>query len=307
MKKLKWLAIVILSLIFLVLIIASLINQPESMSQGDNSQPATEEKQTEEEKPSPKEKEYEEKPVEEQEEGTLSEGLQEVFTSVIEGAKNLFVHEDLKIVAIGDSLTQGVGDRTDNGGYVGILEETINSNEDSENINIENYGKRGNRTDQLLERMEKDELASSIEEADIVLITIGANDVMEVVKNNFTSLNYEDFAAEHVGYEKRLHQIMKRIIELNSDAPIYLIGLYNPFAKYFDNIPQLTQIMNEWNRIGKEVISEYDQATFIPIKDIFAGKEEELLWKQDHFHPNVKGYKQMAERILEVIRPEIEK
>ncbi|UOQ95234.1 SGNH/GDSL hydrolase family protein [Halobacillus shinanisalinarum] len=307
MKKLKWLAIVILSLIFLILILASFINQTESISQGDNSQSATKEKQTEEENPSPKEKEYEEEPVDEQEEGTLSEGLQEVFTSVIEGAKNLFVHEDLKIVAIGDSLTQGVGDRTDNGGYVGILEETINSNEDSGNINIENFGKRGNRTDQLLDRMEKEEMASSIEEADIVLITIGANDVMKVIKSNFTSLNYEDFAAEQAGYEKRLHQIIERIKELNSDAPIYLIGLYNPFAEYFNNVPQLTQIMNEWNRIGKEVISEYDQATFIPIKDIFAGREEELLWKQDHFHPNEKGYKQMAKQILEVIRPEIEK
>ncbi|WP_079528629.1 SGNH/GDSL hydrolase family protein [Halobacillus hunanensis] len=305
MKKIKWLAIVILSLIFLILILASFINQPESSSNPNNSQTPTEEKQTEEEKPVPKEKEYDQKPAEE--EGTLSEGLREVFSSVIEGAKHLFVEEDLKVVAIGDSLTQGVGDRTDNGGYVGIIEETLNSNIEGEDINIENYGKRGNRTDQLLERMEEEEMASSIEEADIVLITIGANDMMKVVKNNFTSLNYEDFAAEQAGYEKRLHEIMQRIEELNPDAPFYLIGLYNPFSKYFENIPELTQIINEWNRIGKEVISQYDQAVFIPIKDIFAGKLEEYLWKQDHFHPNEKGYKQIAKRVLEVIRPEIEK
>ncbi|MFD2923557.1 SGNH/GDSL hydrolase family protein [Halobacillus naozhouensis] len=307
MRKLKWLAIVILSLIFLTLILASFINQPESLSNSNKSQTPTEEKQTEEEKPVPKEKEQEEEPVEKEQEGTLGEGLREAFSSVIEGAKALFVEEDLKIVAIGDSLTQGVGDRTDNGGYVGILEETLNSNIEGEDINIENYGKRGNRTDHLLERMEEEEMASSIEEADIVLVTIGANDMMNVVKNNFTSLNYEDFAAEQAGYEKRLHEVMQRIEELNPDAPFYLIGLYNPFSKYFDNIPELTQIINEWNRIGKEVVSEHDQAVFIPIKDIFAGKLDEYLWKQDHFHPNEKGYKQIAKRVLEVIRPEIEK
>ncbi|WP_163527591.1 SGNH/GDSL hydrolase family protein [Halobacillus ihumii] len=305
MKKIKWLAIVILSLIFLTLILASFINQPESSSIPNKSQTPNEEKQTEKEKPVPKEKEHDQKPTEE--EGTLSEGLREVFSSVIEGAKHLFVEEDLKIVAIGDSLTQGVGDRTDNGGYVGILEETLNSNIEGEDINIENYGKRGNRTDQLLKRMEKEEMASSIKEADIVLITIGANDMMKVVKNNFTSLNYEDFAAEQAGYEKRLHEIMQRIEELNPDVPYYLIGLYNPFSKYFENIPELTQIINEWNRIGKEVVSEYDQAVFIPIKDIFVGNLEEYLWKQDHFHPNEKGYKQIAKRVLEVIKPEIEK
>ena len=64
--------------------------------------------------------------------------------------------KDLRIVSIGDSLTEGVGDETESGGYVGILNHTFEDNQ--LNIRIENYGKKGNRTDQLLKRLHQDEM-----------------------------------------------------------------------------------------------------------------------------------------------------
>lgn len=61
----------------------------------------------------------------------------------MEGALDLF-KKDLKIVSIGDSLTEGIGDETENGGYVGILNHTFEDN--NLNITVENFGKKG--TDQ---------------------------------------------------------------------------------------------------------------------------------------------------------------
>nr|WP_242520441.1 SGNH/GDSL hydrolase family protein [Halobacillus kuroshimensis] len=242
----------------------------------------------------------------EEDENALGEGLRDVFTSVMDSARDLFIKNDLTVVAIGDSLTQGVGDGTDNGGYVGILEDNFTNTNTNTSLEVINYGKRGNRTDQMLERMEDEDISRSIEQADIVLITIGANDVMKVVKDNFTNLNYQDFRDERDGYEERLKEIIEKTQNLNDEAPIYFVGLYNPFNQYFDNIPELGEIMGDWNEASERIIDTYDQAHFIPIRDIFDGNEEELLWEEDHFHPNEQGYKEMAERVLAHIREDIE-
>ena len=308
MKKWRWIAAVILSFLIAIFIIAAFIYTPEE------DQPANPQEQKEtteitpaqENEPNLEEEVPEEETEAEDSDNKLSEGLRDVFTGVIESARDLFIKENLDIVAVGDSLTQGVGDSTDKGGYIGILEETFNSNGETARVDIENFGKRGNRTDQLLKRLESEEISNSINNADIVLITVGANDVMKVVKNNFTNLNYQDFVEEQEGYENRLHDIIQKVEELNPEAPIYLLGLYNPFNQHFKNIPELGQIMGDWNAISRGVISEYEQATFIPIRDLFEGSEEELLWEEDLFHPNERGYKKMAERVLEYIREDIE-
>jgi lysophospholipase L1-like esterase len=308
LKKWRWIAAVILSFLIAIFIIAAFIYTPEEdqPSNPKEQNETTEITPAQENEPDMEEEAPEEETETEENDHKLSEGLRDVFTGVIESARDLFLKENLDIVAIGDSLTQGVGDSTEKGGYIGILEETFNSNDETPRIDIKNFGKRGNRTDQLLKRIESEEIINSINDADLVLITIGANDVMKVVKNNFTSLNYQAFVEEQEGYENRLHDIIQKVEELNPDAPIYLLGLYNPFNQYFTNIPELGQIMGDWNATSRGVINDYEQATFIPIRDIFEGSEEELLWEEDLFHPNERGYKKMAERVLEYIREDIE-
>ncbi|MGM0877329.1 MAG: SGNH/GDSL hydrolase family protein [Bacillota bacterium] len=226
---------------------------------------------------------------------TIAEGIKEKVREVVEGVIKLF-KKDLKIVAIGDSLTQGVGDETESGGYVGILNNTFEDN--NINITIENYGKRGNRTDQLLKRLEKEEIAASIQNADIVLITIGANDIMNIVKNSFTNLHIELFKQEKLEYLERLTAIFNKINEINPNTKIYLIGFYNPFDRYFGDIEELQMIVNDWNASGKSVTEEFDHVNYIPISDLFSDSDIELL-SDDYFHPNTNGYKLMAKRVLE--------
>ncbi|MBP3950705.1 SGNH/GDSL hydrolase family protein [Bacillus suaedae] len=229
------------------------------------------------------------------EQPTITEDLKDKVREVLDVAINLFTKEQ-KIVAIGDSLTQGVGDETEKGGYVGILNHTFEDN--NINIEIENIGKRGNRSDQLLKRLEKEEIAASIKEADTVLITIGANDIMKIVKSNFTNLTLEPFQKELPNYVVRLTAILDRINGLNPDAQIYLIGFYNPFERYFSDIYQLQIILNDWNTAGKSLTEEYANVHFIPTQDLFLNGDIDLL-ADDQFHPNTSGYKLIAKRVLE--------
>jgi hypothetical protein len=75
----------------------------------------------------------------------ITEEIKAKVREVLDDVLVLF-KKDIKIVSIGDSLTQGVGDETENGGYVGILDHTFE--DQNLNITIENFGKKGNRTDQ---------------------------------------------------------------------------------------------------------------------------------------------------------------
>jgi lysophospholipase L1-like esterase len=228
---------------------------------------------------------------------TITEEIKENVRGVLEGAVKLF-EKDLKVVSIGDSLTQGVGDETESGGYVGILNNTFEDN--NLNISIENFGKRGNRTDQLLKRLDNKDIASSIKQADVLLITIGANDIMKIVKNNFTDLKLETFQQERQGYIERVRNIFYKINEMNPDAKIYLIGFYNPFEGYFGDIEELGMIMDNWNDAGKSVTAEFENVDYIPIDDVFEDTKLQLL-AEDYFHPNTSGYKLMAKRILDYV------
>ncbi|WP_254842794.1 SGNH/GDSL hydrolase family protein [Bacillus sp. MRMR6] len=228
----------------------------------------------------------------------IAEEIKAKVREIVEGAFNFF-KKDQKIVSIGDSLTEGVGDETESGGYVGILNHTFEAN--SLNISVENFGKRGNRSDQLLKRLEKEEIVASIKEADTVLITIGANDIMNVLKKNFTNLTMEPFQRERMEYIERLTAIFDKINELNPDVQIYLIGFYNPFERYFADIKEFDQIIDNWNEAGKTLSEEYENVRYIPTKDLFTNSTIDLL-AEDEFHPNTNGYKLMAQRVLEYLK-----
>ncbi|HEX6594029.1 MAG TPA: SGNH/GDSL hydrolase family protein [Bacillota bacterium] len=224
--------------------------------------------------------------------------LMSMLTEAVQSTIHFFTQKETKIVAIGDSLTQGVGDSTERGGFVGILDRTINREEKL--AHFENYGKKGDRTDQLIERLDSTDIQASIREADIVLITIGANDIMQVVKENITNLTYEPFSEARKLYETRLHSLFNTLKNINKDANIYLVGFYNPFAKYFPQIKELEAIVTDWNETSEQVTQEFHRVTYIPTDDLFKETDEEL-FAEDNFHPNTVGYHRIAQRVLDYL------
>jgi lysophospholipase L1-like esterase len=208
-----------------------------------------------------------------------------------------FFPDPVKIVSIGDSLTQGVGDSKDNGGYLPYLQNKLEKEPSITSVEMINHGIRGNRTDQLLKRLDKTRIKEDIKQADSIVVTIGGNDIMKVFKQNFSNLELNQFDSAKIGYEKRLRQILDKVRSENDPAQIYLVGVYNPFSKWFGDFYELDMIMNDWNESGKEIIEEYDSAYFIEIADIFENPKEDLLYAEDYFHPNDRGYELIATRI----------
>ncbi|MCG3417855.1 SGNH/GDSL hydrolase family protein [Oceanobacillus jordanicus] len=247
------------------------------------------------------EKEEEEQTEQESASETEQKPLSEIVVNVVESTLEFFSLRETHVTAIGDSLTQGVGATNEQGGYVGILDRSINKEEDL--VAIDNLGIRGNRSDQLLSRLEDPEVVDSIHQSDIVLITIGANDIMQVVKENFTNLKMEDFDEARDSYEDRLRKIFSKIHDISPKSQIYLLGFYDPFSKYFREIKELSVIVEEWNGTSRKVTEELDNTMYIPTRDLFEGSEADL-FSEDNFHPNDKGYKRIAKRVLEYLTSE---
>ncbi|SFC76395.1 Lysophospholipase L1 [Bacillus sp. OV322] len=210
-----------------------------------------------------------------------------------------FFPDPVQIVSIGDSLTEGVGDSTDKGGYVPYLQRQLEKEPSITAVNIINHGVRGSRTDQLLKRMEQTETKRDIRKADSVVITIGGNDIMKVVRNHFSDLQMEQFEQARKGYEKRLGKIINKVKEENQQAQIYLVGVYNPFSDYLTSFKELDVISEDWNDSSRKVLRKFPGSHFVEIEDIFSKQGEKLLFKDDNFHPNDRGYEKIASRIYQ--------
>ena len=102
-------------------------------------------------------------------------------------------------------------------------------------------------------------------------------------------------------YSKRLTAILDKINEINPETQVYLIGFYNPFERHFGEIKELGMIIDNWNNAGKSLTEEYENVNYIPTIDLFSHSTIDLL-AEDEFHPNITGYKLMAQRVLEYLK-----
>lgn len=234
--------------------------------------------------------------------------------------------KELNLVAIGDSLTEGIGDSTGRGGYVPLVAELLESKDEIETVSTSNYGVSGNRSDQILKRIKKDEkLQNDVKKADVIVLTVGGNDLMKVVRSTLLKVKEDSFIKPQKEYKERIEETFKELRSLNSDAPIYVFGIYNPFYLYFSEITEMQDIVDSWNETTQSVVEEEQKAHFIPINDILykGGNQPELsedqkdtidssvndkkeskvfndlLFEEDNFHPNDSGYELMAQSLFD--------
>ncbi|WP_339146384.1 MULTISPECIES: SGNH/GDSL hydrolase family protein [unclassified Sutcliffiella] len=212
-----------------------------------------------------------------------------------------FFDRSFKLVFFGDSLTQGVGDKSENGGFTSRVQEFYESRPYIENASVTNLGVRGNRTNHLLKRLEDPEVQEALSEADVIFMTVGGNDLMKVIRENFLDLNFSLFDKEQKLYAERLDSVLGEIRKHNDSSRIYIVGLFNPFYQFFQEIEEMNEVVTNWNATTISVLDEYPNTAYVPIQDIFIDPEENLL-DDDQFHPNEKGYQLIGNNIIEEIK-----
>ncbi|WP_423802019.1 SGNH/GDSL hydrolase family protein [Neobacillus sp. SAB-20_R2A] len=198
----------------------------------------------------------------------------------------------LTVVALGDSLTRGTGDETGKG-YVGVLVDEIKE-KTKKSVQLTNLGINGQRSDQLRNQVQEEEVGRQIQKADVVLVTIGGNDLFRGGQG-LMDFQAEDITAIEKKYLDNLNFIFTEIRKYNQTANVFFVGLYNPFIE-LNQGKEMSKVVRKWNYDSAEISALFPKIVFVPTFDLFELKVNDYLYS-DKFHPNQKGYRLIAERV----------
>lgn len=208
----------------------------------------------------------------------------------------------LNIVALGDSLSTGLGDPTGLG-YVGRLRDKLAESADVPVRLLNNLAVNGYRTDHLLEDLDKPSVTEAVGRADLIVFTIGGNDLFRYVREEIDvlsgTLTGEQLRAAIPEPAEQLGQIMARLSAIQPEALVVYVGLYNPFAD-LDDTRQASAAIAEWNARASQHAYSHPNILFVPVADLFERNGQRLLYS-DHFHPNAEGHERMAERVFRAL------
>lgn len=220
---------------------------------------------------------------------------QEVKSNLAKPAVPLEDNNSMKIIVMGDSIAHGTGDEKGKG-FETYLPDYLKS-QTSKALSIENIGIDGEKIDGLLEQLQNENLKNGVKASNIVVISIGGNDLRSLRTDSDTS-KMQEFKPLEASYLKSLKGILETIRKSSVQTYIVFVGLYNPY----ENLSSIedTKLITTWNYDTQQLIEADGKAIFIPTFDIFKFNLNRLI-APDKLHPNSLGYQTISSRIAKSI------
>ncbi|MFK4415746.1 lysophospholipase L1-like esterase [Bacillus sp. RC251] len=200
----------------------------------------------------------------------------------------------LQIVSLGDSLTRGVGDK-EGIGYIGRMKEDLQKDY-KQRVALTNLAVSGAKMPDLLKQIESSGAQYSIKQADVIVLTIGGNDLFPGWES-LGKIDLETYRPDTATFQNEAKKIIEEIRKLNTDSPIFWLGLYNPFEDVED-LKGSSTIVVDWNASLEKLAINNKNVYITPTFDLFQNRGKDLLYS-DHFHPNEIGYTYMADRLVQ--------
>lgn len=197
-----------------------------------------------------------------------------------------------RIVALGDSITDGTGDPIGKG-YAARVSEALRRRRWV--VIYTNLAVAGSETDDVLAVMKKDEARRQIVSADLILLSAGGNDLSHALRSITGDSDDEPERALGEAREN-LRTILTQLRAAAPKASIRLLGLYNPFEIAAGDAPKARAQLAEWNAVIEQATHPYEDVLVVPIGDLFAGRADRLAG--DRYHPGPKGHDLIADRVL---------
>lgn len=201
------------------------------------------------------------------------------------------------ILVLGDSLARGTGDETGKGFASDVL-ESLKKKGPADMANLAVNGAESGDTLKVLDSENVRRLAAS---ADAILLSVGGNDLSHAVPREaaMAASPLEEIVASRARYAGNLRQILTRLREANPRAPIYLLGLYDPFGSEGPQARVGASVILSWNTLIEETALSFPRVSVVPTFDLFYERPDRLA--VDRFHPNSKGHQAIADRILQLL------
>ena len=198
----------------------------------------------------------------------------------------------MKIVFFGDSITEAgrdLFDETDLGaGYVKIAAGKLRLLYPDSEFTVLNRGVGGDRTEQLLARLQEDVLD---EKPDVVVLQVGINDAWHRFLIG-VEVTAEDFRS-------RYEALVKAIRE--SGAALILL---QPYALKMGGMSRVRPYLSKFNAIIDEIAAR-EKLPVIRMDEIFTGVTQDIAPEQfsvDGVHPTHRGCRYIADQVIKELR-----
>ncbi|WP_414563279.1 MULTISPECIES: GDSL-type esterase/lipase family protein [unclassified Anabaena] len=203
--------------------------------------------------------------------------------------------QPLKIIALGDSLVYGFGD-PERGGWVEQLRRWWMLPDSSGHV-LYNLGVRGDRTQQVAQRLEvefrhRGELRNRV--PDLIILSVGVNDSARLARPN--GKNYTDFSV----FESEIAALLDQAQQL---CPVLFVGMVPvdqakmPFLDcfYYNHSDQYHY------KEATKLACRQHQIPYLDIFDQWMARGESWWTKRlstDGLHPNTLGYQALLEDVI---------
>jgi lysophospholipase L1-like esterase len=215
-----------------------------------------------------------------------------VAAVAIQAERTLSHDGEKEIVALGDSLTYGYGDRSGEG-YTGRLEEKLDNIYEGD-CEVENFGIYGQDTLNVKRQLNTPAVLKEVQEADTIIIFIGTNDLLHTNGGDLAPLHRERLKQAESLYRRNIEEIVQWTEQKNPESPILLLGLFNPYP----GDENIGSIIEGWNQKIKATAANHPHVSWVPTDDLFQGKEKQMYF-YDSLHPNARGYELIAARVAQ--------
>lgn len=226
--------------------------------------------------------------------------------------------EPLYYLALGDSLATGINENYEIGyGYADFIalhfDDEVNGIKFNKGFSVPGYTTvnvlediQSNVTKNIYDLKGKSETSISIhkaiEQADLITLSAGANDVLKHVNRSESGKFTFDLPAVLKGIQDvsaNYEKIFADIKKINPEVDILVMGLYNPFPYLQDEAlqKQLNTLVVTMNNSIKSVV-EKNGGIFSEVADIVASDYVNYLPNPANIHLGEVGYKAVADKMM---------
>ncbi|MFD2332064.1 GDSL-type esterase/lipase family protein [Cohnella sp. GCM10020058] len=212
---------------------------------------------------------------------------------------------EIKAIAIGDSLTRGVGDVAGKGYVEDSLSQLSKSLGKPVRLNG-NLAVSGLEAAKLNALLDGKAMQDAVAGADLVLLTIGGNDLFRSSQQSGGSIAEgggidPELAKQRLPKtEEQLKAVFTKLRAIHPSVRIVYVSLYNPFYELAQLRPQIASILADWNGYAVKLAEEDGDIVVVPTADLFQAQSARYL-SSDHFHPNGAGYARIAVRVAQAL------
>jgi lysophospholipase L1-like esterase len=191
-------------------------------------------------------------------------------------------------IALGDSLTVGVGASAPDRSFAANFFQSIKQTKECKYMNL---GKSGASSGELLQFLTDSKIRDLLKRATHITITTGGNDLIRAYQTNE---NLSGYFRTIQTLKQNLQHLLHIITETNRNTHVFLMGLYNPGTPDHKLFSLANQLIQRINKIYEETANNFEVHAINPM-NAFLNKPHLLA---DEVHPNDLGYRVITDLFL---------